>query len=317
MAEHGAWEVLDVPADDLAELPQRLGAEKRLVLLDSIWLTPREAPVFLDLRARGWDVGVVLHSFPSMIVAAESGRPPLKEPTTFELATLERLGLALVPGPHYARLLKGCRHVLCVEPGLDSAWRAPPRPRNGPCRLVSVGAVSARKGFLDLAQVLQGRQHKEPADFTWTVVGSLDVDRGYASRLVEHTRRLAQVTLAGQKSPDAVRQIVCSSDVLVMPSYDENQPLVLVEAMAASVPAVAYAAGAAQHMLEHDKEGLIAPIGDKRALATLLASLIDDEPRRYSLALACWDRQRSIPTWSEAASRARSALRTIGVAFED
>jgi glycosyltransferase involved in cell wall biosynthesis len=316
MAEHEAWEILDLPAHALAELPQRLG-EKRLILMDSIWLASPTVEVFLELRARGWDVGVMLHSFPSMIAAAENQRPLVRAPLASEIAALERFGLVLVPGPHYAELLTGCSaRLLDIEPGIDDAWRAEPRPRTGLCRLVSVGTVTARKGFLDLADVLRARQAQGAEDFAWTVVGSLDADLDYSRSLVERTRPLAHITLAGQQSPARTQRIVCNSDVLVMPSYDENQPLVLVEAMAASVPAVAYAAGAAHRMLEHGKEGLIAPIGDKDTLAALLGSLIEDEPRRHSMACACWDRQRSIPSWSDAAARARSELRAIGASFE-
>lgn len=317
MAEHEAWELLDVPEHALAELPERLG-EKRLILMDSIWLAPPAVEVFLELQARGWHVGVMLHSFPSMIAAAENQRPLVRAPLASEIAALERFGLVLVPGPHYAGLLAGCSaRLLSVEPGIDDAWRAEPRPRKGLCRLVSVGTVTARKGFLDLADVLRDRQARGAEDFAWTIVGSLDADRDYSRKVVERTRPLANITLAGQQSPSQTQRIVCSSDVLVMPSYDENQPLVLVEAMAASVPAVAYAAGAAHEMLEHGTEGLIAPIGDKQTLAALLGSLIEDEPRRHSMARACWDRQRSIPNWSAAAARARSELQAIGASLED
>lgn len=94
-----------------------------------------------------------------------------------------------------------------------------------------------------------------------------------------------------------------------MPSYGENQPLVLLEALAASVPAVAYAAGATRHMLQHDVEGLIAPVGDRAALEAHLGRLLADEATRFSMATRCWQRQRSLSSWS-AAARAASALLT-------
>ena len=133
------------------------------------------------------------------------------------------------------------------------------------------------------------------------MVGSLEVDLDYARRLSEATRSLPGVVLEGQKSPEQVQRIVRSGDVLVMPSYDENQPLVLIEALAASVPAVAYAAGATRQMIKHEHEGLVAPIGDKARLAAHLDALIDDEPLRHRMAMACWERQGSIPTWRDAA----------------
>ncbi len=305
MAAHDAWELMDTSTDQLAKLSSQL-VSNRPVLMDSIWLTEECVEPFFDLRARGWRVGVMLHSFPSMIAATERGQSPLAHPSRFEVQALERLGWVVVPGRHYADMLAGCNaRVVIAEPGIDDAWRAEPRRRNGPCRVVSVGAATPRKGFLDVAEILVERGG---SDFHWTVVGSLDKDTTYAQRLVERTRSLPLVAFAGQQPPSEVQRIVRGSDLLVMPSYDENQPLVLVEAMAASVPAVAYAAGAAQHMLAHGREGLIAPIGDRATLSDHLNRLLDDEATRYAMAVECWKRQTSIPNWPAAARKALEAL---------
>jgi glycosyltransferase involved in cell wall biosynthesis len=310
MAEHGAWEICDVVAADLAELVDGLPAA-RLVVLDSIWLTPETVEPFFRLAARGGRVAVMLHSFPSMITAAESGAAPRCQPSDFECQAIARLGLVVVPGRHYEAPLQACgAEIVVSEPGIEDAWRTAPRRRSGPCRLVSVGAVTPRKGFLDVAQVLVQRS---PADFRWTVIGSLDVDPEYAARVAETVKGCEHIELVGQLAPSEVRRLVALSDVLVMPSYDENQPLVLLESMAASVPAVAYAAGAARHMLEHGREGLIAPIGDKLLLAAHLRRLIEDEAERHTMAVACWKRQSSLRNWSDAARRCRAALEAAGV----
>jgi glycosyltransferase involved in cell wall biosynthesis len=304
MAEQGLWQLCEL---EPGRLPELAGSPQgRPLLMDSIWLTPQHAAPFLDLARRGERVGVMLHSFPSLISAAESGESAPGAPSAFELETLARLGVVVVPGHHYAAHVAaaGARLVL-AEPGLDEGWRAAPRPRQGACRLVSVGAVTPRKGFLDVAKLLRRRG---TSDYVWRVLGSLEVDRDYALRVQQCTASLPGVQLLGQQPPDEVQRQVRSSDVLLMPSYDENQPLVLLEAMAASVPSIAYAAGAARQMLEHEREGLIAPVGDQERLAAHLERLLDDEPRRQALAAACWRRQQQLPSWPEAAARARQAL---------
>jgi glycosyltransferase involved in cell wall biosynthesis len=96
-----------------------------------------------------------------------------------------------------------------------------------------------------------------------------------------------------------------------MPSYDENQPLVLLEAMAASVPAVAYAAGATRNMLDHGREGFITEIGDKAGFAEHIRRLVEDEALRRRMAEACWQRQPSLPNWATAARRARAQLEEL------
>ena len=307
MAEGGLWQLVDAAAEALPGLVRRL-PEAAFILMDSIWLTPEHAPVFLASRERGVRLGLMLHSFPSMIEATETGQPPRRQPTPFELELIERLDVVVVPGRHYAGMLDGIRTPLIIaEPGIDDAWRAEPRRRSGPCRLVSVGAVTPRKGFLDVAQVLPRLGDHA---YTWSVAGSLDVDPGYVARVRERTHGLP-VTLRGQLSPAEARALVQGSDVLLMPSYDENQPLVLLEAMAASVPAVAYAAGATRHMLEHGREGCITEIGDAEALGEHIRRLIENEDLRHRMASACWERQQSLRNWTAAALHARTELERL------
>jgi glycosyltransferase involved in cell wall biosynthesis len=197
------------------------------------------------------------------------------------------------------------RSLIC-QPGVEAHWRVPPRPRAGPCALVSVGAVTRRKGFLDVLEALERQRPR--GDYRWTVVGSLEADPAYAAEVGARAAGDTAVALVGQKPPSEVRDLVVGSDLLVMPSYDENHPLVLLEAMAASVPAVAYQAGAAAAMLGNGARGLVGPVGDKACLAANLARLIDDEGERQRLAQACWRWQRSLPDWTQAAAEARTAL---------
>jgi glycosyltransferase involved in cell wall biosynthesis len=311
MAAGGLWETLDIAVAELPTLRERI-EEARPVLMDSIWLTPEHASVFLDLQARGHRVGMMLHSFPSMIEATENGREPMARPSAFELDALEQLNVVVVPGSHYRDLLAGARATIVVaEPGIDDAWRARPRRRNGPCRLVSVGAVTPRKGFLDVLEVLHARSNPKGDDFTWSAAGSLEVDPSYAQRVADLCRRVPSATLHGQLTPEATRHLVQQSDLFLMPSYDENQPLVLLEAMAASVPSVVYAAGAARHMLEHGRQGFVTDIGDKDTFGRHVFQLLEDEQQRYAMALACWERQQSLPNWPTAARQGRAELQRV------
>jgi glycosyltransferase involved in cell wall biosynthesis len=305
MAEHGAFQLENV---DAAALPGAVAALSADVLLaDSIWLTESSFAPFLEAAQAGRRVGVVMHSFPSLIAATEAGLPPPSQPTAFELSALEQVGLVVTPGPHYANLLRGRPiDVRIAEPGLADALRAPPRPRTGPCELVSIGAVTRRKGYLDVLEALAPRAAE--ASFRWTILGSTSVDPDYAAAVAERARAFRSVTLAGQLDPEEVCERVTASHVLVLPSYDENHPLVVLEAMAASVPTVAYAVGAVAQMIAHGSQGLIGPIGDRAALAKNLARLIDDEPERQRLAHACWQQQARLPSWREAGQRARALL---------
>lgn len=305
MAAHDAWRLLSVSPTQLGTLESSLD-EVSLVLFDSIFLTEEHIGFFVDLQERGRRVGVMLHSFPSMIRAAETGAPPVTHPTRFEVETLQRFGLLVTLGDHYPRMLRGHGiDVVLAPPGVDDAWRKPPRQRRERCRFVSVGSVTRRKGFLDAARVFGERKE---SDFEWHVAGSLELDQDYARLVTETLPGDQNVHFWGQLAPERTCQLVRDSDVLLMPSYDENHPLVLIEAIAASVPAVVYAAGAAASIVGHERCGLVAPIGDVQRFGEHLDRLIRDEELRFAFAKACFERQGEISNWRNAARLARARL---------
>ncbi len=305
MAAHGAWRVVEVGEHDLSSLGSVLSGAS-LVLADSIWLSETHASFFLELQKRGLAVGVMLHSFPSMIRAAEAGEEPRTEPTPFEIETLERLGLLVTLGEHYPNMLAGrAVRVVLAPPGVDPEWRRAPRHRRGRLKIVSVGGVTPRKGFLDAARALSGYRAD---DFEWHVVGSLDADPSYARRVQAATQPASSAHLLGQLPPERTREVVLDADLLLMPSYDENHPLTLVEALAASVPAVAYRAGASESIVGHERCGLLSPIGDVRMLREHLGRVLSDEDLRFGFAEACFARRAELPSWERAASQARARL---------
>jgi glycosyltransferase involved in cell wall biosynthesis len=305
MARHNVWNVCNLAAGDLETALPTVAAD--LLIADSIWLTEQTFGPFLHEADSGRHVGVMLHSFPSMIAATEGRHPPRVDPDAFEIDALKEVGLAVLPGRHYADLLT--RHrvdaVVC-PPGVPDDWRRPPRRRTGICSLLSLGAVTPRKGYLDVLEAM--RPHMAVTPFRWTIVGSLESDPVYAAAVTDLAREFPAVRLIGQLDRERVANELFQADVLVMPSYDENQPLVVLEAMAASVPTVAYAAGATAQMIEHGREGLVVPVGDRTALRECLLRLVRDENERFRLAEGCWDRQRAVPNWATAARTAREAL---------
>lgn len=65
-------------------------------------------------------------------------------------------------------------------------------------------------------------------------------------------------------------------DVLVVPSFTEGTPLVVLEAASAGVPVVASAVGGIPDQLCHGVDGLLVPPGDHPALADACARLLAD-----------------------------------------
>jgi glycosyltransferase involved in cell wall biosynthesis len=76
--------------------------------------------------------------------------------------------------------------------------------------------------------------------------------------------------------PDAGR-LVRAFDVVCLPSRTEGTPMVLLEALAAGVPAVAFAVGGIPDVL-HDVPEWLVPPGDVPALAARLTAVLSHLP---------------------------------------
>ncbi len=77
---------------------------------------------------------------------------------------------------------------------------------------------------------------------------------------------------------------------LLLTSLAESCPMVLLQAMAAGLPALATSVGGVPEVLRHDREGLVVPAGDAAQVAAALALLRDDPERRRAMGAAARDR---------------------------
>ena len=66
------------------------------------------------------------------------------------------------------------------------------------------------------------------------------------------------------------------TDVFVLPSTAENLPMAIIEAFAFGIAVVATPVGAIPELIDHERNGLIVPVGDVKALADALRALIVD-----------------------------------------
>ncbi|MCY8142140.1 glycosyltransferase family 4 protein [Bacillus haynesii] len=87
------------------------------------------------------------------------------------------------------------------------------------------------------------------------------------------------------KNREDVPYLLSLADIYVLPSLLDNQPLSLIEAQIAGVPAVVSDAGGLPEMVEHEETGLIVPKGDAAALSSSLERLLEDDDFRNKLGI--------------------------------
>jgi len=83
-----------------------------------------------------------------------------------------------------------------------------------------------------------------------------------------------------------VADILRASDVFVLSSLWEGNPLSVMEAMAAGLPVVSTAVGGVPELVRDGATGLLVPSGDAGALGQAIQALVDDPARRQAMGAA-------------------------------
>jgi glycosyltransferase involved in cell wall biosynthesis len=83
-----------------------------------------------------------------------------------------------------------------------------------------------------------------------------------------------------------VADILRASDVFVLSSRWEGNPLSVMEAMAAGLPVVSTAVGGVPELVREGETGLLVPSEDAAALAQAMQALVDDAARRRAMGAA-------------------------------
>ncbi len=131
-------------------------------------------------------------------------------------------------------------------------------------------------------------------DLEVRVIGPMDEDPAYATRcrdLVARLGRAEQIAFVGPMKP---ADIYPNLDVVVLTSFSEGQPLVILEAHARGVPAIATDVGACREMIEGrdaaDRQigpsGFVTRVANPKETAAALVRLARDPALRLRLGAA-------------------------------
>lgn len=192
-----------------------------------------------------------------------------------------------------------------------------PRRAEGPSsrklQLLFLGNLSERKGVSDLiAAIAQSKVFKSGV-VNAVFAGNGDID-GYTAKAVK--AGLAEfVSFAGWCDQTKAATLMANADVLVLPSYDEGLPLVILEALANGTAVICTPVGEIPHALVPGKEALFVEPGNVMELAAAIDSVLGDEAMRRALerdGRALYEREFSLDMFAD--SIARIHLECFGVA---
>lgn len=202
--------------------------------------------------------------------------------------------------------------VVLAPPGADPARLA---PAGDGSRLLTVGAVTGVKGQ---DRVLAGLAAVTDLPWTWTCVGSAEVEPSFAEGLWLELRSRGldgRVRCAGALRPEAVGEAYLEADLVVLGSRVESYGMVVTEALAHGIPVLAPAVGGIEEALGRTPEGELPGIlvdGDPASIGAALRSWLTDAARRDRLREAAARRRDALQSWHCATEAVELALRAAG-----
>ena len=158
---------------------------------------------------------------------------------------------------------------------------------SGPLKILFLGRIVHRqKGVFYLPQILAAVRAAR-ISVRLDIVGD-GPDLGQLLRLLKEKKVADAATVHGFLSHDRAMDLLSGSDVLIMPSHYEGQPITLFEGMARGVvPVVSRMEGITDTVIEDGVTGFLPPAGDEDAFASSLVRLSDEEFRR-KVSVAVW-----------------------------
>jgi glycosyltransferase involved in cell wall biosynthesis len=149
-------------------------------------------------------------------------------------------------------------------------------------RITFLGKLGARKGSPHLIAALGRLANRR--DWTATIAGDGEISE---TRESVHRHLIGdRVTVPGWLELRERDKLLCTTDILVLPSLAENLPMVIVEAFARGIPVISTPVGAIPEVIENGRNGILVPVGDEGKLAEALEGLIEDPASRERLGQA-------------------------------
>lgn len=138
--------------------------------------------------------------------------------------------------------------------------------------LISVGALSERKGFHRVIECLPAVCHNYP-DLCFLAVGAGGPEGDMSTALQEQVRSLGlgeRVRFLGHVAPEALKVLYSAADVFVLATRYEGWANVFLEAMACGLPVVTTDVGGNREVVADGTLGSTVPFGDPQLLTRAL-----------------------------------------------
>lgn len=149
-------------------------------------------------------------------------------------------------------------------------------------RLISVGRLSAEKGFIDLL-MLYNKIEKNHPDWCLDIIGD-GAERKKLEEYIKKHNLEPKVTLHGFQKKDYIDKMLQKSSIYLMTSYTESFGIVLIEAMSHGLPCIAFSsAEGAREIIDSGRNGYLINNRNFEAYIKKVEDLMEDIDTRKAI----------------------------------
>ena len=203
-------------------------------------------------------------------------------------ARLERWTLPRTDGVicitrHTQKAVQGlARRTWLVPNAVDETFFDIARNTGTPPTLLCVGTVSRLKNQLQLLQALDPLATQHPLQLVF--LGATALRDSYCEEFFEQIKRRPWCVHRGVVDRATFKVELSQATLLILPSLEDNCPMVVLEAMAAGVPVIANRVGGVPELMRHDVNGLLCSPDHPAELREAVLHLLDATSHAQGLA---------------------------------
>jgi len=205
-----------------------------------------------------WVVRVALRRVSGAIVLGES---------------LRSIFFGLVPEERIYVVPNGIPRDVVSKEEFQFLCRQRLRRPGAPLRVVYLSNLMESKGYLDvLRAAAECRRRRIPVRVSFAGAW-IDDSRAVAQRVLAEENLRSQIEFLGVVSGEAKWNLLAQSDVFVLPTTNEGQPISIIEAMASGLPIITTRVGCIEDMVRDGINGYLVEPRNPSMLASKLESL--------------------------------------------
>lgn len=180
------------------------------------------------------------------------------------------------------------QNVVVIYNGIKPVFQHKPEKKpKEQFNVLFIGNLVERKGFFDLLRAVP-MVLKEAPNIYFLFAGEWmsSQEKDYTLSFIKQNEIEENVKLLGLVTGKKKEDFFKTGDILVLPSYREGQPIVILEAMSAGLPIISTDVGSVAETICNNENGFIVPIGEPFAIAEKILLLYHNDELRASMACA-------------------------------